>query len=181
MSPIPDPEDPSVSAAFVEPDGTVKVKPGIKAPEEWTGVVGFVPGMCMLWHGLAADCPQGWEIVDAPGRYIRTVTADGEVGTTGGSDTHVHSSPLHTHGYNVDHDHPNPTATATTNVSSHEMQAGSTSTPDPSHTHAVAIPNFTATKTTDPSSAANTGGTLPADLPSWYGLWLIKYTGAPKV
>lgn len=195
---IPHPESEAWrSDAYVDPAGDVKVRAGIDATQNAVGVVGFVRGMCMLWHGLAADCPQGWEILAAAGgRYVRIISVDGDVGATGGSDTHAHTSPSHSHshshGYDIDHDHPNPsvsvdtgapdTLRSVTDDGNNQADVGG-ATHGHQDTASVAIVNYADNKTTDSNAtgtAATVNASAAADLPSWYGLWLIKYTGAPR-
>lgn len=201
--PIPNPNDPKASAAYVDAQGVVRVEGGMDAPNTKVGAVGFVVNMVMLWKGLAADKPKGWVIETAPaGSYLKIASADGEMGASGGSATavdHVHTGAVHTHSHShslqshthsYTHDH----GSISTGTEDHRfenvLQDGSGR--DRDHDHSVDIPSHTGTtgtpsnNTTDSdlttSSAANTGGvvTTPIALtPLFYGLYLIRYTGAP--
>lgn len=201
--PIPNPDDPTTSDAYVDPEGVVRVEAGIDAPQTAVGVVGFVPNMVMLWKGLAADKPKGWVIESAPaGSYLKIASADGEMGVSGGSATaadhvhtgaahthsHNHSGPSHTHGYTHNH----PAFFSGTRDHTFENVLVSGSGRDRDHDHEVDVPSHSGTTDsggtgntgTDASaaSAGNTGGvvTTPIALtPLFYGLYLIRFTGAP--
>lgn len=63
-----------------------------------------------LWIGLLSDIPFGWIIcdgsngtVDMRGRHLKITATVGEVGDTGGSNTHTHAAQ--NHGHTVAHTH----------------------------------------------------------------------------
>jgi len=123
--PIPNPNDPTRSDAYVDIDGNVAVRGGRDAPQQDVGVVGFVQNMCVLWKGLAADKPKGWVVEAVPaGSYLKIATADGEVGATGGAASQAVSPGDHTHNSeNHQHSH------------AHSMQAHTHSHSHGSHSH----------------------------------------------
>lgn len=60
-------------------------------------------GIIGLWLGLLKDIPRGWKLCDGSGNtidmrgYHIKIGTSGQVGTSGGSNTHSHSSQTHTH------------------------------------------------------------------------------------
>lgn len=222
MGVIPDPNDPTTSDAYVDLDGVVRVQAGLDAPSTAVGVVGFVPGMCMLWKGLAADKPKGWVIESAPaGSYLKIASADGEMGVSGGAASvtiadHVHTGAAHTHNHSHnmahthlmgdhahDNDHNHGSFFSGTKDHTFEQVLADGSGRDRDHDHLIDVPNYTgvtsnngaltntqassATNTSNDNtaaSAANTGGVVTTPLlvaltPLFYGLYIIRYTGAP--
>lgn len=139
---IPNPNDPTTSDAYVDHDGSVKVKAGIDGPQTAVGVVGFVQGMCMLWKGLAADKPKGWVIESVPaGSYLQIASGDGAVGVAGGTATaadHVHTPGVHTHAHSHTLSaHTHDLAAHTHTLSSHTHTMGSHTHTMGSHTHTM--------------------------------------------
>lgn len=202
---IPNPDDPTTSAAYVDPEGTVRVQAGLNAPQTAVGVVGFVVNMVMLWKGLAADKPKGWVIESAPaGSYLKIASTDGEMGASGGSATavdHVHTGAAHTHSHShslsahthpIDHDHPQGSTNVAGQTSTQVLTGSGLNVVDYQHNHIfnpaalVDTSGVPSSDTTNANAAAasaeNTGGvvTTPIALtPLFYGLYLIRYTGAP--
>lgn len=70
-------------------------------------------GIIALWLGALADIPAGWFLCDGNngtedmrGYHLKITTTEGEVGDTGGSNTHVHAaSNSHTHTATGTHTH----------------------------------------------------------------------------
>lgn len=63
-----------------------------------------VNGMIAMWLGTLASIPTGWVLVDGTnttvdmrGRHLKVTTTVGEIGNTGGANTHTHASQNHTH------------------------------------------------------------------------------------
>lgn len=70
-----------------------------------------------MWSGTLATIPAGWVLcdgnngtVDMRGRHLKITATVGEVGDTGGSNTHAHASQNHDHA-GVSHSHTAPNAT----------------------------------------------------------------------
>jgi len=67
-------------------------------------------GAIGLWIGTLANIPNGWILcdgdngtVDMVGRHLKITATVGEIGNTGGSNSHTHASQ--NHGHNVSHTH----------------------------------------------------------------------------
>lgn len=67
-------------------------------------------GVIALWRGSLASIPAGWKLldgadglVDMRGRHLKITATLGEVGDTGGSNTHSHASQ--SHGHTISHSH----------------------------------------------------------------------------
>jgi len=81
-----------------------------------------IKNIIAMWRGTLADIPSGWILcngdggtVDMRGRHLKITGTVGEVGDTGGSNTHTHASKSHTHS-NLAHTHTIPTITHSGNV-----------------------------------------------------------------
>lgn len=88
-------DDGSSEPAYVKLLGIFNTSGGATTP---TGVIlGFV-------DGIAGGVPEGWEFVeDTDGKQIKITKTVGQIGVTGGSNTHTHTSPnhKHTHGTHI--------------------------------------------------------------------------------
>ncbi|QGH72303.1 MAG: baseplate structural protein [Podoviridae sp. ctg2L5] len=72
----------------------------------------LVAGMIGLWLGSVASIPAGWALCDGTNgtpnltdKFIKIINTTGEIGNTGGSNTHSHSSISHTHTATGTHTH----------------------------------------------------------------------------
>lgn len=70
-----------------------------------TGIIG-------LWLGTTATIPKGWFACDGTAgtpnltdKYIKCANTTGEIGNTGGSNTHTHAAQAHSHTASVTHTH----------------------------------------------------------------------------
>lgn len=68
------------------------------------GTKGVVRGTIALWTGLLSRIPAGWRLCDGDndtpdlmGKYFKVINTTGEIGSTGGSNTHTHASQSHSH------------------------------------------------------------------------------------
>ena len=52
----------------------------------------------LIWPGTNASIPAGWvRVTDLDGKFLKGALEGVEPNTTGGADTHTHTSPVHTH------------------------------------------------------------------------------------
>ncbi len=116
----------------------------------------FPSGISCLWDGSIATIPAGWTInAAALGKCIRGIATDTtEPGTSGGSDTHVHTGPSHTHTIGGSHNHWVPTAAGGASGLASDSQAPGT--------------------TTNADGTGNTGSA--SSLPAYYSMAIIKKT-----
>lgn len=79
---------------------------------------GVPRGLIVMWPGTNGSIPAGWDRVTAlDAKYPKGIaTSSTEPGTTGGSSTHLHTTPGHTHDESHVHTSPTPTAAATGTV-----------------------------------------------------------------
>lgn len=135
-------------------DAGIKLTPNATLPAEDRL---FHPGMIVAWDRPAAEVPPGWAIT-ATDRFIYGASADGQLGTTGGAATHVHTM-AHTH--QVTHDHPQEnTGDVTLFADARDMDDAGSGINVPHsvtqvHSHTVNLGAITVTS--GASSAANTG------------------------
>lgn len=55
-------------------------------------------GVILIWNGTVASIPAGWKrVTSLDGKFVKGTAAATDPNTTGGSDTHTHTSPVHTH------------------------------------------------------------------------------------
>jgi hypothetical protein len=72
----------------------------------------FIPkGIIGMYFGTLATIPKGWILCDGSngtqdmrGKWAKITTTVGEIGNTGGSNTHSHAASAHTHA-GIAHDH----------------------------------------------------------------------------
>lgn len=78
---------------------------GARVTSLWSDDVGIVArGIIIAWPGNEADIPRGWTRVnDLNSRFVKSVPALTNPGARGGSSTHSHATPGHTHSLNHSH------------------------------------------------------------------------------
>lgn len=55
-------------------------------------------GIILIWKGTVASIPAGWKrVTSLDGKFVKGTADATNPDTTGGSDTHTHTSPVHTH------------------------------------------------------------------------------------
>lgn len=141
-------------------------------------------GVIGLWLGTLADIPRGWILcdgqngtVDMRDRHLKLTTASGEIGDTGGSNTHTHTGDSHTH-TSLGHTH-----TATTN--GHTMQdtgsrghnGGYT---DLKYTDAADVHSVTVGSATPTYDSATTNAESSNNEPEYRTTAFIKFVGVTK-
>jgi len=84
----------------------------LMAVQNQTGGADMPFGIIGLWLGDLDDIPHGWVLcdgsgntVDMRGRYAKSTATIGEVGDTGGSNSHTHAANNHTHSAAAVHSH----------------------------------------------------------------------------
>ena len=112
------------------------------------GAISATPGLIGLWLGTLANIPGGWLICDGQNdtpdlrsKFIKIITTTGQLGDTGGSNTHSHANISHTHTATGTHSHggstsaPSPTLNRdtggdgyATNTHTHPMESVSSTT-----------------------------------------------------
>jgi hypothetical protein len=155
-------EPPYIKQAFIQNTG------GVSLP---TGIIG-------LWTGLLSQIPLNWLLCDGTGgstpdlrdKFIKSASALGEIGNTGGSLTHTHnatghSHPIATHAHTISH----------ASGGGSTETAGATAVPTTAHTHSWGNTGnsgaFSSTATTP------TVSTEPS-LPAYYTVAYIQYQGS---
>jgi len=91
------------------------VEPSFKklaAIKNTSGVASKPTGLIGLWLGTLATIPAGWALCDGTkgtpdmrGYHLKLANTLGEIGNTGGSNTHTHSSHNHVHSSSSTHTH----------------------------------------------------------------------------
>lgn len=125
------------SADTVEPD----YRKVLAVQNTSAGLVTVPFGLIALWLGTVATIPPGWYICDGTkgtpnlqDKFIKIANTTGEIGNTGGSNTHTHSAISHTHTATGTHTHSGSTGGPTATLSADSGGEGyATST----HTHAL--------------------------------------------
>lgn len=111
-------------------------------------------GMIGLWLGAVGSIPQGWDLCDGnndtpnlQNKYLKVINTTGQIGDTGGSNTHTHSAVSHTHTATGTHTHSGSTGTATVQQN---YDSGSDGGSPLNHTHSLdSVSSETATFSTD--------------------------------
>lgn len=94
---------------------TETVEPGYKklmAIKNTSGGNKIAKGIIALWGGTLATIPIGWNLCDGSKgtpdmreKYLKVAASSGELGTTGGANSHTHASQSHTHTSSSSHTH----------------------------------------------------------------------------
>ena len=112
----------------------------------WSDVrdAGIPRGLVFFWPGTNAGIPAGWKRTTAlDGRYAKGVTsATAQPGTRGGSASHAHTTPGHSHDISHAHTVTGNTSAAVGQVTSTPNTAGSSAVPV-THTHTRSAVNST--------------------------------------
>ena len=126
----------------------------------------------LIWAGLNASIPTGYtRETSLDGKFIKGTANATEPNVTGGSDTHTHTSPAHSHALNP-HTHVYDLTSA--GITTSDVGSGTLDSPRDTHTH-------------DGRSGAATGGTTSSDAvtyaagdskPPYYEVIFIKSGGA---
>lgn len=122
-------------------------------------------GVIVMWPDTNASIPSGWSrVTELDDKYAKGVaTTSTDPGTTGGSASHSHTSPGHTHDTSHVHTVTGATSASTTTVNSTPNSAGSTAALS-SHTHTRSSVN-SATIVSDTSvPSTGTSNNDPASL-----------------
>lgn len=98
-----------------------------------TGSGSYRVGMIGMWLGTLANIPSNYTLCDGTngtqdmrGKYHKSTATTGEIGDTGGSNTHTHAAQGHTHD-NISHTHiSNPTTLSHTNTNHNRSGSGYT-------------------------------------------------------
>lgn len=105
------------------------------------GTVGVKVGMIGMWLGTLASIPYGWQVCDGTNgtpdlreKFIKVINTTGQIGDTGGSNTHTHTAVSHTHTATGTHSHGGSTSGA--NVQQNYDSGGDGGSPL-SHTHGI--------------------------------------------
>ena len=101
--------------------------------------LGTKVGLIGMWLGTLANIPNGWTLCDGTNdtpdlrsKFIKIINTTGQLGDTGGSNTHVHSNVSHTHVATGTHTHSGSTGQASASISTDT--GGEGYTPN-THTH----------------------------------------------
>ena len=117
-------------------------------------------GVIVMWPDTEASIPDGWNrVTELDGKYAKGIaTASTEPGTTGGSASHSHTTPGHTHDTSHAHTVTGNTSAATTSFNSTPNAVGTTAVFS-NHTHTRSSVN----SATVSSSSTSPPGTATAD------------------
>jgi len=107
-------------------------------------------GIIAMWTDTVASIPRGWVVCDGTNntpdlrnKFIKCITTTGQIGDTGGSNTHTHSAVSHTHTASGTHTHSGSSAQS---GSTQAINGGSDGYAISTHTHTLAsVSNETAT------------------------------------
>lgn len=125
-------------------------------------------GIIGLWLGTIANIPTNFEIVSAMyGRHLKITNTNGDIGNTGGSNTHTHTSQGHNHSF---------THTHTTTITGHtqvfdDSNNGVTATTNAT-IHSTSLSSETMTTSTN-----NTSADSSSNEPEFRTVAFIKYKG----
>lgn len=105
-------------------------------------------GIIVAFVGDADDIPSNWQLCDGNGdtldctnRQIKSTGTDGDVGDTGGSNTHANTTVAHGHMHAAAHDHPANATTITIKARQDAASTKQTVTGGAPHTHSWAVVN----------------------------------------
>lgn len=109
---------------------------------------------------FASDAlPAGWTRVFAD-RYLKGAAAGGDGGTTGGSNTHNHTSPAHTHTQQP-HSHGATTSSTATGISTRKNTTSAVNVSGALHTHSVSLNATTGTNQAETTVIASSNHEPP--------------------
>lgn len=113
-------------------------------------------GIILIWTGTNASIPLDWErVTSLDGKFLKGTANGVDPNTTGGSDTHSHTSPTHTHSM-VSHGH----AIVTNGDSDSRGNEPGSSVADVGHTHSGTI-NGLSGGTLNDATSYQSASTLP--------------------
>lgn len=88
-----------------------------------TGSTVVYKGMIGMWLGTLATIPGGWALCDGTNgtpdmrdKFLKIANTTGEIGNTGGSNTHTHAAQAHSHTSNGTHTHTAPALSHTSAI-----------------------------------------------------------------
>jgi len=127
-------------------------------------------GIIGLWLGTLANIPQNFEIVSSMyDRHLKIGSVVGDIGVTGGSNTHTHASSSHTHNA-ISHTH---TISVANHSSTSDNSGSAPRTSLRSHGH----PGSSATSVNAVLDSANTSADSSSNEPEYRTVAFIKYKG----
>lgn len=141
-----------------------------------TYIIGF-------WLGSLASIPTGWFLCDGTeydnftppdfrGKHIKIINTTGELGNTGGSNTHTHSAVSHTHSATGTHTHSGGTGSPSATMT---IGTGSSGYANNTHTHDLtSVSSETAT-----FSNTNIDCSTDNNEPTYRTVALIMFAGIP--
>jgi len=128
-------------------------------------------GIIGLWLGTIANIPTNFEIVSSMyDKHLKIGSVVGDIGVTGGSNTHTHASQGHSHSFSHNH-------SGTINGHSASLDDGQSPSPiqvaaNNGTTHSITISTDTMTTSTD-----NTSADSSSNEPNFRTVAFIKYKG----
>lgn len=124
------------------------------AIQNTSGAVRSAPiGLIALWLGTIANIPTGWSLCDGENgtpdltdKYIKIANTTGEIGNTGGSNTHTHAaSNSHTHTATAAHAHTSGGSSSEVGTNANGISGGSSDQSPVTHYHVISgVGNATA-------------------------------------
>ena len=132
-------------------------------------------GVITIWYGVSAGIPAGWVLCDGSNgtpdlrsHFVRGAGSDGEVGTTSGSNTHLHSTaPSLASGGGHSHSFNGSTNSQTGGVSSGAGDAGS-NRKSVSHSHSYSGNAATGGEHTHTVGASQSAVNMPPYVKLYY-------------
>jgi len=150
---------------------TETVEPAYKkllAIQNRSGTVYTPLGIIGMWLGTLANIPTNFEIISTmDDKHLKIASNVGEIGNTGGSNTHTHASSTHTHSA-VSHSHTGSTST----FGSDTRHDGNAQGGVRDHTHAVTVSTENLTL-----NAGSTTADSSSNEPEYRTVAFIKYLG----
>lgn len=138
-------------------------------------------GLIALWLGTVATIPPGWYICDGTkntpnlqDKFIKIANDSTEIGNTGGSNTHAHSTISHTHTATGTHSHTGSTG-GPSSTASKTGQANNGWSTD-AHTHNLTVGTSTATYQ-NANITCDTSSNQPAYLTAAYIMFAFPIGG----
>lgn len=162
--------DTLVTAETVEPahKKLIAIQNQTGAEDKPIGVIG-------MWLGSVADVPPGWAVCDGDqgtpdlrDKFIKIANTTGEIGDTGGSNTHTHAAQSHSHTSPAGHTHSVPQQNHVA-----ESQRGGNGAPPANITNVHAA--STSASTTATYAAANTTADSANNEPLYRTVLYIQY------
>ncbi len=131
-------------------------------------------GVILVWKGTVSSIPAGWKrVTSLDGKFVKGTAAVTDPNTTGGADTHTHTSPIHTHTANA-HRHYGATWRGSSATNGGEPNSGNYEGGRDDHYHNFDITNISSGNLADAVAYAAGSSLVP-----YHEVIFIEPDGAP--